>query len=219
MHAVKSWSCNWFFFAGGDFPMASWWKEWNLYIRENAWFNGWIIFERINFGLCGMWNLWTKEQYKGFFKQYQVRPLQLTALLSNFSTWNRTCTYEERWVQTSRDSDLEGNFLKFEVEKVLIWPSNNSTKSKYAGVMFLISTSMGELKLIVKRKDEFAESYETNYLQIFGVVEQGGLQCIFQKYRTLNHVCVCKWRKINWDFMIVIMFVVRVRKFNLLMTE
>ena len=80
MHAVKSWRCNWFFFAGGDFPMASWWKEWNLYIRENAWFNGWIIFERINFGLCGMWNLWTKEQYKGFFKQYQVRPLQLTAL-------------------------------------------------------------------------------------------------------------------------------------------
>ena len=80
MHAVKSWGCNWFFFAGGDFPMASWWKEWNLYIRENAWFNGWIIFERINFGLCGMWNLWTKEQYKGFFKQYQVRPLQLTAL-------------------------------------------------------------------------------------------------------------------------------------------
>ena len=34
MHAVKSRSCNRFFFAGGDFPMASWWKEWNLYIRK-----------------------------------------------------------------------------------------------------------------------------------------------------------------------------------------
>ena len=41
---------------------------------------------------------------------------------------------------------------------------------------------MGEIKLIGKEKDEFAESYEANYLQYFEVVEQAGLTgAVFRK--------------------------------------
>ena len=185
-----------------------------VFSKKNAWFTRWIIFEKKNFGRCGVSYFGTKDHFKRFFKQYQVLSLQPKALQTVFSVWNRNFTYEQGWLQTSRYSYLESNFLKFEIKKVLIWQSNNWINSAYACVMFLISTSTKETKLTGKDNEEFAERYETKYLQYNGVVEQAGLRCSNQNLFFQPRFRLLVWKKEFDSSMVVIKFVVTRKKIS-----